>query len=212
MSNLNDFSAIDLNKLRTLEQLKGKIREVFTDDEIKDMVTGHAIPHYILTNPFSGKETILFDQADIHRWVKNNCLREVEPKFEQVLNFREFNHERDRVSEKDAALVPPELSLIKNLYSLPTEYVNTPPGVYFLCYDLEIVYIGQANNIASRICTHISENLKSFNKIFFIPVYKEHLIAVESALIRKYKPKYNQTCNTVITSGDMEIIESILCA
>jgi hypothetical protein len=72
--------------------------------------------------------------------------------------------------------------------TLPTE-----SGVYFLCRANEIVYVGQAQNVCDRICTHINEGAKRFDSAFYIPVPPPALNAVEKRLILHLQPEYNQT-------------------
>lgn len=70
-------------------------------------------------------------------------------------------------------------------------------GVYFLYDGEELVYIGQSDNIYRRIGQHISEGVKRFDSFCFYEVGEERII-LESYLISKFQPKYNQTCGSTI--------------
>ena len=71
-------------------------------------------------------------------------------------------------------------------------------GVYFLYDGEELVYIGQSDNIYRRIGQHISDGVKRFDSFCFYEVGEERII-LESYLINKFKPKYNQTCGSTIS-------------
>jgi hypothetical protein len=207
MAKLVNNNEVDLKSLRTVDQLRGKIKELFTNEEILEMAEHLTIPFYTLTNPLTKKETILFNQDELvtHFW---KCIRGFEPKLEQKLEFLYFNYEDRRVSTSD--VVPPELTKIKNLYKLPIEGLATPPGVYFLCKDQEIVYIGQGINVSLRVINHLNEAVKEFDSAYFIPCYKEHLTNFESALIRKYKPKYNIHYIAECKEDDAKLLEALI--
>lgn len=70
-------------------------------------------------------------------------------------------------------------------------------GVYFLYDGEELVYIGQSDNIYRRIGQHISEGVKRFDSFCFYEVGEERII-LESYLINKFQPKYNQTYGNTI--------------
>lgn len=70
-------------------------------------------------------------------------------------------------------------------------------GVYFLYDGEELVYIGQSDNIYRRIGQHISEGVKRFDSFCFYEVGEERII-LESYLINKFQPKYNQTYGSTI--------------
>jgi hypothetical protein len=66
-------------------------------------------------------------------------------------------------------------------------------GVYFLLNGTEIVYVGQAYDVMSRIGLHRDEKKKEFNGYYIIECQKEHLNLVEAHFILKFKPLYNVT-------------------
>src|SRR3990172_1230144 len=83
------------------------------------------------------------------------------------------------------------------------EALSLPPstGVYFFKKYDEILYVGKALSIKSRILSHLENAkldlkealiLKNSNKIEYTLTDSEFkALLLESTLIRKYKPKYN---------------------
>lgn len=65
-------------------------------------------------------------------------------------------------------------------------------GVYFLIRDGEIVYVGQAIDIASRVYAH-SRGLirKHFDAYYGAPCAPEYRDVIEAAYILKFRPEYN---------------------
>lgn len=70
-------------------------------------------------------------------------------------------------------------------------------GVYFLYRDGVVVYVGQAVDVRRRIATHIGEGVKSFDSASFIPVPQRSLLRAEQMWIKKLRPEYNRTHNTI---------------
>lgn len=62
-------------------------------------------------------------------------------------------------------------------------------GVYFLCCQDEVVYIGQSTNIPARIGQHRGD--KTFDRAYWMPVPAHRLDEVEGAMIRHYRPRLN---------------------
>lgn len=69
---------------------------------------------------------------------------------------------------------------------------NGATGVYFLLQAKEVVYIGQTENIKTRIQAHKDDRSKIFDNVKFIDgVPVDLLDMVEAYYINKVKPKYN---------------------
>lgn len=87
-------------------------------------------------------------------------------------------------------------------------------GVYFLYENDELVYIGESENVFSRIGTHIKEGVKDFDNWTYVEVdntkNRKHL---ESFLINICKPKYNISSKTSFSEelyiGDYFLDEEI---
>lgn len=87
------------------------------------------------------------------------------------------------------SIVPKELRLVQNElreYNFIEKYC-----VYFLMDMDTVVYVGQSNCLPTRITTHLGEGKKIFTRVLYLPVPKQDMIRIESALIRFLKPKYN---------------------
>ena len=66
----------------------------------------------------------------------------------------------------------------------------TDPGVYFLCDNSNIVYVGQGKFAGQRAMSHF---YKKWDEVFVLPCGVEHLKSVEAAFISLLKPHYNKT-------------------
>lgn len=66
----------DINNLRTLDQLRGKVRELFTNEQIMELVNTNSIPHYILHNPISKESTVLFNSTILKEFIEETYLKE----------------------------------------------------------------------------------------------------------------------------------------
>jgi len=62
-------------------------------------------------------------------------------------------------------------------------------GIYFLIKERKIIYIGQSNNILTRITTH--SNSKDFDSYSYIPCDESILDKLESLYIHVYQPELN---------------------
>lgn len=91
--------------------------------------------------------------------------------------------------QKKPDAVPKEIADVSALVEIPALH---PPGVYFLCQNNKVVYVGQSTNPSVRIVQHQAD--KKFDRVFLIPT--NDLDNVEYEYIKKLKPKYNITHNT----------------
>lgn len=66
------------------------------------------------------------------------------------------------------------------------------PAVYFLYHHGEVVYVGQTTTLKSRIDTHLSEGVKTFDAVGFIRCTIDRLLEIEAKFIRSLAPKYNE--------------------
>lgn len=81
-------------------------------------------------------------------------------------------------------------AVLKPMAKCLREYRSqTPPCVYFLVKDDEVIYIGQSVNLPSRIEAHLET--KIFDRVYYVPAARRDLSRVEGALIRFLKPKMN---------------------
>jgi hypothetical protein len=98
--------------------------------------------------------------------------------------------------------VPPILREVRGIFECPLS--ASPPGVYFLCNDDDVVYVGQSVQPLARVATHItSDKQGKFNRAFIVPCLPEHLTEVENAFIRTMEPPLNSSFPAKNT-GDLE--------
>jgi len=99
--------------------------------------------------------------------------------------------------------IPLELTGISDLKEIVINKINES-GIYFLCKNKEIVYIGKSLNITQRIGIHLFENEKDFDEVFYILYKKNTLDIIEFSLIRHFQPKYNLTVPKIIIKTKLE--------
>lgn len=196
---------MDANKLRKITDCKGRIKEIIGDDGVLKLARDGICPHYIITNPITKEETIWFIPSELNQWFDDNYVRYNQGYFNQIYNFIHFNKDIHSVKSD----VPEELSRINNLYHLPIENISTPPGIYFLCKNNKIKYIGQSVNVGSRVITHMNEGIKDFDSVYFISCPINKLTELECALIRYFQPELNKTSKIKSSPKDKELIESL---
>lgn len=199
---------VEINKLRQAHDLKGKICEFLKPDEINQLAVNHSIPHYELINPLTGKKSYWFIPDEITEWVKDYFVKH-DFRFTPELVFVNFDDIGYRITPTDN--VPVELSMLNSLYKLPFSNLHTPPGIYFLCNEGQIVYIGKAGNIGSRILAHKRNPDKIFDSVYFICCHLDQLLRIEAACIKNFRPSLNITyAETALTEEDKDILEKIL--
>ena len=93
-----------------------------------------------------------------------------------------------------AVSAPEALQHIDGLRSLNLG-VEQLCGIYFLCLDNEVVYVGQSICVVMRVLTHMNQtkDKKMFDhdRVFFLSVPREALDKMEREFIRALKPRYN---------------------
>jgi hypothetical protein len=72
---------------------------------------------------------------------------------------------------KDTSTVPVELAAIAGML-IPLSVQSAEsigcPGVYFLCHDQKVVYVGQSADVLRRVGAHIGD--RSFDSVWFVRV------------------------------------------
>ncbi len=193
-----------LDKLKRIDDCKGRLKELVGNDGIIQLAKDGKCPHYVVKNPITGEETMWFIPSEINEWLDENYTTYKEGFVTEKYQFIHFNKE-----ELKAVNIPPQLSKIKNLYELPLSNINTPPGIYFLCKNQDIQYIGRSVNVAQRIITHVSEGFKDFDSIYFISCSVNYLCDLETSCIRYFNPPYNVTNAKPPSQRDLNIVESL---
>lgn len=124
-----------------------------------------------------------FKVSELKRWAAANLVERVEgcelPAPVRIMVPAE------RV--QDHRNVPVSLRQISGLCDITGEMLRT--GIYFLCRDLAVLYVGQSRNVGNRITEHFKRY--DFDTIFFLPWPGDDLDRIEAALIRSLRPPIN---------------------
>ena len=179
-----------INKLRRAENLKSRIINTIGVKGVVQLAKDGILPHYIISNPITKEETMWFSSNEVNTWFSENCCRHNNGHFVQRYNFSYFNDPQYIVgANRDG--VPKELLQVNELYSFPLGTVYSASGIYFLCLDKKIQYIGQSTVLSQRIHTHLTEKEKTFSHIYFITCPENQLNDLERELIKRFNPPLN---------------------
>lgn len=166
-----------INELKHLSKLSLKIQELFSIDEIKNLMDNQLITSYHVNNkPYYYKPNEL--QSELNQLVNEKKKIKLD-----VIPILVDDCEKN---------IPFEIQSIKDkLVYLPCHFIS---AIYFLCKDNKVVYVGQAVNVAGRVSNHF--NSKDFDSVFYIPIPKNKLNDIERQFIKLLKPIYNKTHNS----------------
>ena len=143
-------------------------------------IGGYA-PHHTVdgTGPF-------FTKSTIKPWLLENIVS-----FKGGIPIPQKFNILSSLTTEQVLNIPKSISVLPNIQSV--SLASKCPGIYFLCQDGEVVYVGMSECVVYRIATHIKEGVKSFDwdKIFFIPCPVDVLEDVEKQFIIQLRPKYN---------------------
>ncbi len=130
----------------------------------------------------------LFRQTELKAWAAQNVLERVQgnilPQPIRVVV------PASRLA--DFSKTPSAIREIEGLCDISGEARRT--GIYFLCHDGELVYVGQSVDVANRVANHRSSR-RDFDSVFFLPWPGDDLDRIEGALIRALRPALNGTLN-----------------
>lgn len=143
------------------------------------------MPHYSIKG-YDGM--YFFIPGEAKQWIGDNLIRRQEgvsiPDHSVV------------VVPEDAHIsqigMPPALAAIRGLREFHTDMFC---GIYFLCQNEEVVYVGQSVNAVARVKTHESETCGQFNRMFFLRLPAGQLDEAERRFIRALRPRLNVTFN-----------------
>lgn len=160
------------------------------------------VPHWRVDNG-----PPLFRLGEVKEWISQNILDRVmgKPLPQPFI----VTVSKERIS--DYRNVPECLRQIPGLVDISNELRRS--GIYFLCEDNELLYIGQSVNVLSRISTH--HHAGKFNRVIFMAWPPDDLNSVEGALIRALKPPLNGKSDKCLMApksekSDAEIMQLIL--
>lgn len=193
-------------KYKRVKDLPKTLLDLVDAETIIKCAEQQKCPCHILTNPITGQIEYLFISTEIKEWIEYNLVRIQSG--QNFVNLQILNANKHLAKSTDN--IPYELSAIKNLYKID-ESIFTGSGVYFLCKDGIIKYIGKSVCVSARIATHIFEGHKNFSEIFYITAPTNEIDALEKALIHYFLPEYNSNGRGKLTDAEKETVENILC-
>ena len=133
------------------------------------------IPHYKIDG-----NTLRFKITEVKKWLAVNLVHRTEGR--PLENAIRIVYEAPPPTEKP----PTSISNLSALQQIPV--YGYQPGVYFLCKENTVVYVGQSITPHSRVGTHKSEGVKDFDRVYILPIPKHELDGVESAFIECLDP------------------------
>lgn len=173
----------DITSLLTPSEMEAKLKGVITAERLVELAESRLAPHYTID------ERIMFGPGEMKEWLNHNMLIRHAGKH---LGNGIITLVSVTCPPSDEIKVPISLRAIAGMIiPLSLQSSETPgmPGVYFLCSEGEVVYVGQSGNVFGRVGAHIGN--KTFDAVFFVRVPQSDLDYVEGELIRTLKPKYN---------------------
>jgi hypothetical protein len=149
---------------------------------LRSYANGGFAPHYRV----DGEP--VFKITELREWVDANLVIRIEAK-----NLPDAVRVVVRPSEvEDFRKVPHCLREIAGLCDITDKHKLV--GVYFLCRNGELLYVGQSVDTIGRVSTHASSihlGKHQFDTVLFLPWPQHDLDRVEGALIRTLRPPLN---------------------
>lgn len=195
----------DLQKYRRAKDLPKTLLQLVSAETILQCAKEQKAPCHILTHPLTGEIEYLFYSVEIKEWIEQNLIRVQQGM--KFVNLQVLNTEKHLARSTDN--IPYSLSAVRNLYRIDTS-IFTGSGIYFLCKDGVIKYIGKSVCVSSRVGAHLSEGSKDFSEIFYIPAPTTEIDDLEKAFIHYFLPEYNAGSRGRLTPAEREVVESLL--
>ena len=173
----------DISSLLTAEEMSDKLKGTVSSERLLELSEAGIAPHYLVDGQ------VMFGAQETKEWANHNLVvrragRHLGGGLLTIVNVMP--------SPSCKADVPKTLCGIAGmLIQLPVASAEAVgvPGVYFLCHEESVVYIGQSVNVFGRVGAHIGD--KTFDRIYFVRVPESDLNYVEGCLINQLQPKYN---------------------
>jgi hypothetical protein len=197
----------DVTSLLNAEAMSEKLKNIVSADRLLELASCGMVPHYDVDG------NVMFGPGETKEWLNHNLVvrkagRHLGNSILTVVDVMAPSKSRDSI--------PLELSAIAGMLiplSIQSAESVGLPGVYFLCHEGAVVYVGQSVNVFGRVGAHIG--VKTFDSVWFVRVPQSDLDFVEGQLIRTLKPKYNHDKKgRIIAPGTFkpaECDESIQC-
>lgn len=147
-----------------------------SEKRLLDLAHGEQCPHYRIDG-----ETF-FRSSEVKQWLLET----------RRITRHDGNLELEVIVMPPLSLpvsrIPESIRFVNGLKEVCSREVS---GIYFLCRDGSVVYVGQSVNVPSRIATHINEGAKDFDSCFFLPIPRSQLDYVEAIFIEALAAPYN---------------------
>lgn len=178
------------NKEVEIESVKTVVGTLLTADGIAKKYgiplavineVGNFIPHVKVR----GIDSLLYDPREAKGWITQNLVKRIQGEALPPLELRVIVDDPVPMEE-----LPKALSLIPGIRQLDLGLLGE--GIYFLCKEKEVVYVGQSVNIPSRVTTHRNEGQKIFNRVYFLRCPEHELDRLEAQFIKTLKPRLNK--------------------
>jgi hypothetical protein len=167
---------------KTPEEAAKSLGNTISAGRLAELAEAGYAPHYLI----DGKGP-WFKIAELREWFDRNAVQArgglpMPTRLSLVLD----------PPQRPAADAPTCLSHLDGLLHLDPAHL-WHPGVYFLCQDDEVVYIGQSVMVPGRVMGHIRQAKKVFDRerVYYLPVPEGELLRMESEMIRQLEPRYN---------------------
>jgi hypothetical protein len=180
--------------LLTVEEMARELE--MSEERLSGLAEACYCPHYRVDG-----SAPLFSRAEVRQWARKSLVERCDGcRFPTELTVLRFDG-----AEFAADPIPPTISNVAGLCRLPM--VPRVSGVYFLCKQREVEYVGQSVDVPSRVRQHPYD----YDAVFFLPVPREHLNQVEGAFIRTLAPRENDIGHgTPSVQGDpVEVVAAL---
>lgn len=146
------------------------------EDFLQELADLGVVPH------FRFRDELRFPLQVLSAWIGDNLVETVPGKFLPMYDVVPLE-----LPVPERYKLPPELRGVRGITDA------TPmcqwPGIYFLTDADEVVYVGQAMNVAKRCGMHEE---KEFSYAYAVPCHPEALTRAEKEYIRSLIPRYNR--------------------
>lgn len=174
---------VNIGTLKTPMEVSTAINCVVAPERLAELADSGLAPHYIVDG------NVYFGMSEIKEWLNHNWLlrrpgQHIGENFATIVNVV--------APTQSKCVLPVALRFMEHLLvPMSLESVENAPicGVYFLCSNDELVYIGQGGNVFNRIGAHFGNKTFDFSWLMRVP--KSDLNFIEHHLIEKFAPKYN---------------------
>lgn len=188
-----------LGSLVTPQEMSQKIKEFISAERLIELAEAGLVPHYTIENK------IFFGVSETKKWLSENLVMQHQGKNIGNQQAMIINVVSPKLQCID---IPVELRAIA-AYLIPMELQSVEScqmsGIYFLCDQGTVVYVGQSVNVLSRVGSHFGS--KTFDFAFLLRVPKSDLNYVEGQFIRAMKPKYNWSIGNRLVAPTEECFE-----